>query len=88
MWSDGRICGFLGHQLLQNQTTNKEMRHAINVGCFLFVLGFIALAIWYKSMIWGICAVIMCTIWMFYFPNAGNDDENDVFHHPNRLNTP
>ena len=62
------------------------MRHFLNIFCFFLVTAFIALAVWYKSMIWGVCAVITCAIWMFFFPDSDSGDDNDdVYSHPNRL---
>ena len=64
------------------------MKHTINIMFAISVIGLIGLALYYFSIIWAGLAVLTTAIWIFQFPDSENDDENDVFHHPNRLNTP
>jgi len=63
-------------------------RHLQNTLFALLIIGLTGMALYKSSVMWAGLAVLIATIWVFKFPDSGNDDENDVFHHSKRLNTP
>jgi hypothetical protein len=63
-------------------------RHLQNALFALLIVGLTGMAIYGSSVLLAGLAVLVAAIWVFRFPDSGNDDENDVFHKSNRLNTP
>jgi hypothetical protein len=64
------------------------MRHTINILFAISIIGLMGLTLYYYSVIWAGVSVLLAAVWIFLFPDAENNDDNDVYHHPNRLNTP